>query len=92
MDASGLFTVLSIFVAVIALIPDERREDLKLRFSLGERRIFILLCVVAILINYSVPIVSVFKEFDLKPFYYFWGFDEKIVTMTCALLMSVFLF
>ena len=74
MDASGLFTVLSIFVAVIALIPDERREDLKLRFSLGERRIFILLCVVAILINYSVPIVSVFKEFDLKPFYYFLGF------------------
>lgn len=89
MDASGLFTVLSIFVAVIALIPEERREDLNLRFSLCERGIFILLCLVAILINYSVPIVSVLKGFDLKPVYYFWGFDEKIVTMTCALLMSV---
>lgn len=88
MDASGLFTVLSIFVAIIALIPEERREDLNLRFSLCERRVFIFLCIVSILINYSTPIVLIFKSIYLQPFYYFWGFDEKIITMTCALLMS----
>lgn len=88
MDASGLFTVLGIFIAIITLISEEKREDFFLRASNKYWLSFIVLNLIALSLIYSSVIISVFS---LEPLDYFWGFDEKTSVLTCVILMS-FLF
>jgi hypothetical protein len=88
MDASGLFTVLGIFVAIITLISEEKRQDFFLRASLGYWLFFLALNLLALGVIYSNVITTVTK---LKPINYFWGFDEKTAVLTSVIIMS-FLF
>ncbi|MDC4603230.1 hypothetical protein OHV53_18260, partial [Acinetobacter baumannii] len=88
MDASGLFTVLGIFVAIITLISEEKRQDFFLRASLGYWLFFLALNLLALGVIYSNVITTVTK---LKPINYFWGFDEKNAVLTSVIIMS-FLF
>ncbi|MDC5596408.1 hypothetical protein QZK29_11965 [Acinetobacter baumannii] len=88
MDASGLFTVLGIFIAIITLISEERRQDFFLRASIKFWLFFIILNLIALSLIYSGVIISVLK---IEPFEYIWGFDEKTTVLTCVILMG-FLF
>ncbi|MGR2922390.1 hypothetical protein [Acinetobacter sp. 1125_18A] len=88
MDASGLFTVLGIFIAIITLISEERREDFFLRASFNYWLFFIILNLIALSLIYSSVIISVLK---IEPLEYLWGFDEKTAVLTCVILMG-FLF
>lgn len=88
MDASGLFTVLGIFIAIITLISEERRQDFFLRASIKFWLFFIILNLIALSLIYSGVIISVLK---IEPFEYLWGFDEKTTVLTCVILMG-FLF
>lgn len=84
MDASGLFTVLGIFVAIIALISEANRHDFFLRASNTFWIFFITLILISLGVIYS-NVISSFLKF--KPFEYLWGFDEKTVILTCVILM-----
>lgn len=86
MDASGLFTVLGIFVAIITLISDEKRQDFFIRASNSFWLSFFVLILVAIILIYS-SVISTILGFE--PFSYFWGFDEKTTVLTCVILMIV---
>lgn len=88
MDASGLFTVLGIFIAIITLISEERRQDFFLRASIKYWIFFIILNLIALSLIYSSVIISVLQ---IEPFDYLWGFDEKTAVLTCVILMG-FLF
>lgn len=88
MDASGLFTVLGIFVAIITLISEERRQDFFLRSSIKYWLFFIILNIIALSLIYSSVIISILQ---IRPFKYIWGFDEKTAVLTCVILMG-FLF
>lgn len=85
MDASGLFTVLGIFVATIALISEEKRQDFFLRASIQYWLLFIILNLIALSIIYSSVIISVLH---IEPFKYIWGFDEKTAVLTCVILLG----
>lgn len=88
MDASGLFTVLGIFIAIITLISEERRQDFFLRASIKYWIFFIILNLIALSLIYSGVIIAVLQ---IEPFDYLWGFDEKTAVLTCVILMG-FLF
>lgn len=88
MDASGLFTVLGIFIAIITLISEERRQDFFLRASIKYWLFFIILNLIALSLIYSSVIISILQ---IEPFDYLWGFDEKTTVLTCVILMG-FLF
>lgn len=85
MDASGLFTVLGIFIAIITLISEERRQDFFLRASVKYWLFFIILNLIALILIYSSVIISVLQ---LEPFEYLWGFDEKTAVLTCVILLG----
>jgi hypothetical protein len=88
MDASGLFTVLGIFIAIITLISEERRQDFFLRASIKYWLFFIILNLIALGLIYSSVIISVLQ---IEPFEYIWGFDEKTAVLSCVISMG-FLF
>ena len=69
MDASGLFTVLGIFIAIITLISEERRQDFFLRASIKYWLFFIILNLIALGLIYSSVIISVLQ---IEPFEYIW--------------------
>lgn len=86
MDATGLFTVLGIFIAIITLIPEEKRQDFFLRASINFWVLFISLNLIALSLIYSSVIISVVK---FEPLKYFWGFDEKTSVLTCVIFMGL---
>lgn len=86
MDASGLFTVLGIFVAIIALMSEERRRDFFLRSTLFFWGCFFILNIFVLLVLYSNVIINVF---DLKPIVFLWGFDEETIILSCSIVMSL---
>ncbi|MCU4481365.1 hypothetical protein [Acinetobacter ursingii] len=88
MDASGLFTVLGIFIAIITLISEEKRQDFFLRASIKYWIFFIILNFIALSLIYSGVITAVLQ---IEPFDYLLGFDEKTAVLTCVILMG-FLF
>lgn len=85
MDASGLFTVLGIFVAIITLMSEERRQDFFLRASIKYWILFVIFNLVALSIIYSSVIISVLH---IGSFKYIWGFDEKTAVLTCVILLG----
>lgn len=86
MDASGLFTVLGIFVAIITLVSEERRQDFFLRASKGYWLCFLTLNLLALGVLYSSVITVVTK---LEPINFFWGFDDKTAVLSCVIIMSL---
>lgn len=86
MDASGLFTVLGIFVAIITLMSEEKRQDFFIRASIFFWLYFLFLILMALVLIYSSIIITVF---GFKPFTYLWGFDEKTTVLTFVILMIV---
>lgn len=86
MDASGLFTVLGIFVAIITLVSEERRQDFFLRASKGYWLCFLTLNLLALGVLYSSVITVVTK---LESINFFWGFDDKTAVLSCVIIMSL---
>lgn len=86
MDASGLFTVLGIFVAIITLVSEERRQDFFLRASKGYWLCFLTLNLLALGVLYSSVITVVTK---LEPINFFGGFDDKTAVLSCVIIMSL---
>ncbi|MDP7848090.1 hypothetical protein QWI42_19175, partial [Acinetobacter pittii] len=86
MDASGLFTVLGIFIAIITLISEERRQDFFLRASWIDTLCFFIFNLIALTVIYSSVVIEVF---NIEGINYIWGFDDKTVVLTCVILMSL---
>lgn len=86
MDASGLFTVLGIFIAIITLISEERRQDFFLRVSWIDTLCFFVFNLIALVVIYSSVVIEVF---NMEGINYIWGFDDKTVVLTCVILMSL---
>lgn len=89
MDASGLFTVLGIFIAIFSLISEEKRLDFILRFSWISWFLSIVLGLATLIFLYSNVIIEILKVLGIKPFQVIWGFDDKMAVLTCAILMSI---
>ncbi|PJF03333.1 hypothetical protein CVD06_12810, partial [Acinetobacter seifertii] len=88
MDASGLFTVLGIFIAIFSLISEEKRLDFILRFSWISWFFSITIGLVTLIFIYSNVTIEILKLLKVEPFYYTLGFDDKIAVLTCAVFMS----
>lgn len=87
MDANAL-TVLAILVAGYTLLAEEKRIDLKLRFSWADKSVVGFL-VSALLYTIYLP---VFSAIDLAlPFKWLWGFDEKITAFTAIVAILLYL-
>lgn len=87
MDANAL-TVLAILVAGYTLLAEEKRIDLKLRFSWVDKSVVGFL-VSALLYTIYLPVLS---AIDLAlPFKWLWGFDEKITAFTAIVAILLYL-
>ena len=87
MDANAL-TVLAILVAGYTLLAEEKRIDLKLRFSWADKSVVGFL-VSALLYTIYLPVLS---ASDLAlPFKWLWGFDEKITAFTAIVAILLYL-
>lgn len=87
MDANAL-TVLAILVAGYTLLAEEKRIDLKLRFSWADKSVVGFL-VSALLYTIYLPVLS---AIDLAlPFKWLWGFDEKITAFTAIVAILLYL-
>ena len=87
MDANAL-TVLAILVAGYTLLAEEKRIDLKLRFSWVDKSVVCFL-VSALLYAIYLPVLS---AIDLAlPFKWLWGFDEKVTAFTAIVAILLYL-
>lgn len=87
MDANAL-TVLAILVAGYTLLAEEKRIDLKLRFSWVDKSVVGFLVSVLLYVIY-LPVLS---ALDLAlPFKWLWGFNEKITAFTAIVAILLYL-
>ncbi|MEZ8215832.1 hypothetical protein ACED61_20425 [Vibrio sp. 1F148] len=87
MDANAL-TVLAILVAGYTLLAEEKRIDLKLRFSWADKSVVGFL-VSALLYVIYLPVLN---ALDLAlPFKWLWGFNEKITAFTAIVATLLYL-
>ncbi|WP_318472374.1 hypothetical protein [Photobacterium leiognathi] len=87
MDANAL-TVLAILVAGYTLLAEEKRTDLKLRFSWVDKSVVGFL-VSVLLYTIYLPVLN---AIDLAlPFKWLWGFDEKITAFTAIIAILFYL-
>ncbi|HCE3631127.1 TPA: hypothetical protein N2824_003325 [Vibrio parahaemolyticus] len=87
MDANAL-TVLAILVAGYTLLAEEKRIDLKLRFSWADKSVIGFL-VSTLLYTIYLPVLN---TIDLAlPLKWLWGFDEKLTAFTAIVAILLYL-
>ncbi|MCC3798792.1 hypothetical protein IB291_25055, partial [Vibrio parahaemolyticus] len=87
MDANAL-TVLAILVAGYTLLAEERRVDLKLRFSWIDKFVIVFL-VITLLYAIYLPVLNATGL--ALPFTWLWGFDEKLTAFTAIVAILLYL-
>lgn len=87
MDANAL-TVLAILVAGYTLLAEEKRIDLKLRFSWADKSVVGVLVSTLLYVIY-LPVLSAIEL--ALPFKWLWGFDEKITAFTALVASLLYL-
>lgn len=87
MDANAL-TVLAILVAGYTLLAEEKRIDLKLRFSWADKSVVGFLVSTLLYVIYLPVLIAI----DLAlPFKWIWGFNEKITAFTVIVAILLYL-
>ncbi|TWD38682.1 hypothetical protein FB440_10759 [Vibrio crassostreae] len=87
MDANAL-TVLAILVAGYTLLAEEKRIDLKLRFSWVDKSVIGFL-IITLLYSIYLPVLD---AIDLAlPLKWLWGFDEKLTAFTAIVAILLYL-
>ncbi|HIF9196242.1 TPA: hypothetical protein ACX6PX_001481 [Photobacterium damselae] len=87
MEANAL-TVLAILVAGYTLLAEEKRIDLKLRFSWIDKCVIFLL-VSTLLYTIYLPILDAINL--SLPLPWLWGFDEKLTAFTAIVVILLYL-
>ena len=80
MSASNLITILSLIVAVYALLPSERLLDLKIKFAWYDRLVVLSGVAVVHYILYLPALQELGWAFPLGPWR--WGFTSELATYT----------
>jgi hypothetical protein len=85
---SNTLTVLAILVAGYTLLAEEKRIDLKLRFSWTDKSVIGFL-VSILLYTIYLPVLN---AIDLAlPLKWLWGFDEKLTAFTAIVAVLLYL-
>lgn len=87
MDANAL-TVLAILVAGYTLLAEEKRIDLKLRFSWVDKSVIGFL-VITLLYSIYLPVLDAIGL--ALPLKWLWGFDEKLTAFTAIVAILLYL-
>ncbi|MGS0696194.1 hypothetical protein [Shewanella sp. 0m-4] len=87
MDSNAL-TVLAILVAGYTLLAEEKRIDLKLRFSWANKSV-ILFLVVTLLYTIYLPVLNTVGL--ALPLEWLWGFNEKLTAFTAIVAILLYL-
>lgn len=89
MDPSGLITILGFFAAVIAIIPRERRLDLRIRFSFLD----LLVIIFSLVVIHYILYFDVFKQLGIAFELGQWrlGFNQSNTIYLIFLALSIFL-
>lgn len=86
MDASGLFTVLAIFIAIVTLLSEERRIDFFIRLPFWYMLVFFLLNLSVFVIIYSQVLLHIP---GVKSVPYVYGFDDKTVILGLVIAITI---
>lgn len=87
MDANAL-TVLAILVAGYSLLAEEKRIDLKLRFSWADKSVIGFLVCTLLYVIY-LPVLNTTGL--ALPLEWVWGFDEKLTAFTAIVAIIIYL-
>ena len=87
MAATGLLTILAILISGYSLLPDEKRLDIRLRFSWANLLV-VSIPVVAVLIVIYSPIILNTGLVD--PVDWRWGFTEYTMVFSCLAAIILF--
>lgn len=90
MDPVSLLTILSLIVAVYAIIPPERKLDFRLRLNWLDWTIIL----IAVFLIHYISFFPVFKSLDIAPElgYWRWGFDPSNTSYLIILFTTIIVF
>lgn len=81
---NGLLAILAILISAFALLPEEKRLDLRLRFSKLDLLLLFLPVLVIITVVYS-PVIL--KTGIINPIPWYWGFNEELLVSLCLIFI-----
>ena len=87
MGATGLLTILTIFISIYGLFPEEKQQDIKLRISRVDLVIVSIPVIAILIVIFSPVILSVGY---IEPIEWRWGFTEDTMEFSCLLGIILF--